>query len=362
MSKKNILIAASGTGGHLFPGKYIAESIKELAPESNVYFVGSGRPLEEKIIDTAGFKRFVIQTSGLKRLGIKGLIKWLFSLPNSVSQCRKIFQEVKPNLVIGVGGYASFLPVLYAWFTGVSTWIHEAERTSGLANYVLSFFAKNVSVSFEKTRLAPIAKPIYTGHPLRPTLKRENFIKSSNKEVENILVMGGSQGSSNIDFLIKDSLAEILELKRFNFFHQARAENIEILKESYKSYAVNATVVCFIENIEKQYQWADLIISRTGAGAVREIYITEKPTICIPLPNAKEQLENAQVLVECGLGCLLEEQEDKIKTRQQLVSYLKDIVENYTSYKLKHIINELSADEFASKKIARHCIDTLNKL
>ena len=134
-----VLVAASGSGGHLMPARYIIEALQSLHPDAKVEFVGSGRVLEGTIIDPTGITRHIIHTVGIKRRGIKGFLEFLLTTPKAVFRTVKLFRSLRPDVVIGVGGYVTFFPVTLAFLFRIPRWIHEAERKPGLATYVLSF-------------------------------------------------------------------------------------------------------------------------------------------------------------------------------------------------------------------------------
>ena len=140
--KVSVLVTASGTGGHLFPALEIMRALKRESAEVDLHFVGTGRHLEAEIIGSAGIELSTILAFGLKRRGLWGVLQFLASLPIGCWQTWKLIDRVRPKVVIGVGGYATFLPVMVAWVRGLPTWIHEAEEVPGLANKVLSLVAR----------------------------------------------------------------------------------------------------------------------------------------------------------------------------------------------------------------------------
>lgn len=351
--KKKILIASAGTGGHLFPARYIAEALLKKDAAFDIRFIGAGRPLEAEIIDKSGFRRYVLKTSGISRLGFAGVIKWISSLPGAFLECKKIFKEFKPDIVIGVGGYITFIPIILGWLTGRPTWIHEAEHTPGMANNVLSLVAKRISLSHQNTVFLLSSKTVYTGHPLRTTMRTENFIKQGN-ERKNIFVTGGSQGAKAIDDVMLKISKNLAELK-VAIFHQARQENCENLSKKYNELGMQSIVKSFVDNIEDIYRWSDLIITRTGAGAVREILVTQRPTICIPLPHAKEQYENAELIHNRGQGIIIEEGENfENRLMDAIILALKP-----DSFVIKKEDNTVSFDEAAAERIAEGVLELI---
>lgn len=312
----SVLVAASGSGGHLYPARLIIEALQ--AEGATVSFVGSGRPLEETIIAPTGIPRFAIDTSGIKNLGIKGLFKFLISLPGAISQTLGILKKVRPDVVIGVGGYATFLPVSLARLKGIPQWIHEAERNPGLANYVLSFYTRRVSLAFPDAKMPSFARTVFTGHPVRKELR--SLFESSDqleKGRKNILILGGSQGAKALDEA-GVGLKEYFAAHHLSVWHQCRPENEVMVRDAYQEAGVDARVMPFIDALHEAYQWADLIVSRSGAGAVMEIGVVNIPTIFVPFPYAQgdHQTANARLLVDQGKAVLVKEGDDFVERLQ----------------------------------------------
>ena len=306
MHTKNIIIAASGTGGHLLPALYIADSLRRKDPTINIYFIGSGRELEAKLIDNAGYKRFIIDTVGVKRRGFKGILKWLIKLPQAFIKISKIYKENNPVLVIGVGGYVSVIPVVYAWMKNIPSIVHEAEKQPGLANYYLSLFSKKISVAHSDCILPFWSKKIFTGQPIRPELFKVNFFKKEINPNPSLLVIGGSLGSMAIDKLLI-RIMNFLKVNNFKVTHQSREENRLGLIEAYAKSGIEAKIFTFIENIPLHLANADIVISRAGASSVLEIEYSQRLAILIPLPGAKEQNENAFRLSLNGQAVVIKE-------------------------------------------------------
>lgn len=316
MAAKNVLIAASGTGGHLFPALFIAKALKAFDPEVCIEFVGSGRALEEQIIDKAGFKRHVIQTVGLKRRGIKGLLEFLFTFPKALLQTRALFSSFAPDVVIGVGGYVSFFPVIMAWLKGVPSWIHEAELEPGMANKILAHFADRISYSFKDARVAGNSKAIFTGHPVREEIKQIAIKEPLALKPRNILVLGGSQGADAIDKAMLE-LAPKLAAADLSVWHQSRPENIEALTRAYTAAKLESQVMPFVHDMPGAYQWAHLLICRAGASTIMELSVLNKPAILIPYPFAQgdHQTANAMTLVKEGKALLVDERQARDPAR-----------------------------------------------
>ena len=303
-----VLIAASGTGGHLFPAVDIARAFQKIDEKAEVMFVGSGRYLEAEIIDKAGFTRSVIDIVGIKQRGLSGLIEFCMKLPSALLQGWGIISRFKPDIVIGVGGYVTVIPVVLAWLRGIPTWIHEAERSPGMANRFLAHISYRISVAFQDAQVSQRDKVVYTGQPIREVFKE---IAAENKEVDiprNLLITGGSQGANALD-TVAEALMPFFKEKNLNIRHQCRQENLEKLKAAYAENGVTAEVMDFIQDLPESYRWSDLIIARAGAGSTMEIGVINRPTIFVPFPFAQgnHQLKNAQILADAGKALIVEE-------------------------------------------------------
>lgn len=301
-----ILIAASGTGGHILPAVYIGEVLR--ASGEDVQFIGAGRLLELKLIDAKGFKRHVVPLTGVAGLGGLGFLNFILGLPKALLQIRSIFKETKPKAVIGVGGYVSVLPVFFAWYKRIPTWIHEAEHELGLANKVLAYIANRCSSAYPDLKSPKPNRVVYTGHPVRADLSRMLSDTRSIHTPSRILVLGGSQGAKALD----ETIPAILKgRKGISVRHQCREENQKSVELSYAEAGIDAQVEPFITEMTDAYLWSDIIISRAGAGLVMEISVTNRPTIFVPFPFAQggHQKDNAKVLADAGKALVVEEGE-----------------------------------------------------
>lgn len=332
-----ILIAASGTGGHLFPARFIAEAILKAHPSARVEFIGSGRPLEKKLIESRGFKLHSISVKGVKNLGIHGGLSFLINSPRVALSVWKLLSDFRPDVVVGVGGYATFFPIVLSRIRGIPTWIHEAEIKPGLANWALSFFSTVVSTAFEEARMPTRRNVQYTGHPVREGLSSIRSFESISKSPTKLLVLGGSQGAQGLDITLP-KLSSFIVSRGIQIRHQCRDENREALQSEYRSAGVNAEVVGFIDDMNEAYRWADVIVSRSGAGSVAEIGVVNKPVLLVPFPRSAggHQVDNAMTLVRAGKALLEEEGEGFLNRLEASLSKIFD-VEFYNQMRTKKV-------------------------
>lgn len=334
-----IIVAASGTGGHLIPALHIVRALQKERPDSIIEFIGAGRPLEEKLIVGNGFTRHIVSSTGLKRTGPLGALGFVARLPIGVWQCLRLFATFKPDVVVGVGGYVSVLPVVLARGLRIPTWTHEAELHPGLANKFLAHFADRMSVAFDETKLSGRVKTECTGHPVRPELKGVDRDSVRPDAPKRLLLLGGSQGARGIDEAIP-YVAELLNQRNIEVVHQSRPENLDLVLNSYRAAKVRASVVSFIDDMAGAYDWSDVIISRAGASSVAEISCVNRPTIFVPYPHQQgtHQTDNANELVKKGKALLVEENGPEFGRR--LKEALAKILEPQTYTEMKRAPSE----------------------
>lgn len=303
-----ILVAASGTGGHLIPALHIIRALQKERPDAVIECIGAGKPLEEKIFIQNGFTRHVISAAGVKRRGVVGYLEWLIRLPKGFWQTLMLLKRFKPDAVVGVGGYVTVLPIILARLMRIPTWVHEAELHLGLANRVLARFADRISLSFPESRVRGRAKPVLTGHPVRPELGGVERGATGKGPPRRLLVLGGSQGARGIDTGVTQC-ADLLRAHEVEVVHQCRPENMELVINSYRAAQVKASVVSFIDDMVGAYEWCDIIVSRAGASSVAEIGCVNRPAILIPYPyqQGTHQSDNARSLAAAGKALVVEE-------------------------------------------------------
>lgn len=330
-----VLVAASGTGGHLIPALHIIRAIKELRPEAVVECIGAGKPLEEKIIVGNGLTRHIIKSVAIKQRGVFGILKFISLLPVSIFQCVLLFRRFKPDVVVGVGGYVSVLPVVLARLMGIPTWAHEAELHPGLANRVLGYFAAKMSTAFAETKIRGRATLVYTGHPVRPELKGVDRTTIRDGAPRRLLILGGSQGARGLDQAIAD-FGGLLHERGIEVVHQCRPENSELVVNAYRAAKVQASVVSFIEDMAGAYDWSDVIISRAGASSVAEISCVNRPAIFVPYPfqQGTHQTDNARALATQNKAMIVEESQPEFGKR--LCDALRSILADETFRAMKN--------------------------
>ena len=323
-----VLIAGGGTGGHLFPGIALAEELLTRANNNEVVFVGTARGLEARVVPAAGYPLELISVRGLKGMGFFRLLRSLFALPVAFIQSWMILRKHRPDVVVGVGGYASGPLVMAAYLQRVPTAVQEQNAIPGLTNRILGKLAKVVFVSFEEAKpFFPEGKSQLVGNPIRRKLL-DNYLRSrADTKTFGILVFGGSQGAKAINDRMMEALPFLEPIRgQISFLHQTGKADGARVREGYAKLGFQAEVVEFIDDMSSAYAKADLIICRAGATTLAEITVCKKASILIPFPYATDnhQEVNATALVKDGAAMMLRESELTGERLAQEIRALKD--------------------------------------
>jgi UDP-N-acetylglucosamine--N-acetylmuramyl-(pentapeptide) pyrophosphoryl-undecaprenol N-acetylglucosamine transferase len=225
-----------------------------------------------------------------------------------VVQIFSLYRSFRPDVVVGVGGYVSVLPIVVARCKGIPTWIHEAERDPGLANRVLAFFADKMSTAFAETKVRGRVSLVHTGHPVRDELSSVDSVSIPSDAPKRLLILGGSQGARGLDEMVPH-VVHLLAERKMEVVHQCRPEAMDQVANCYRAAGVAAHVVSFIDDMAGAYRWSDVIISRAGASSVAEISCVNRPAIFVPYPfqQGTHQTDNARTLVDLRKALLVEE-------------------------------------------------------
>jgi UDP-N-acetylglucosamine--N-acetylmuramyl-(pentapeptide) pyrophosphoryl-undecaprenol N-acetylglucosamine transferase len=296
-----VLIAGGGTGGHLYPGIALAEEITAV-PGGEVLFVGTAKGLETKLVPAAGFPLELMEVSGLKRTGLRGLLRGLALLPKAFFRARRILRKFRPDLVVGVGGYASGPLVFAAALTGYPTAIQEQNSKPGLTNRILGRFARLVFVAFEEARRSfARRKTRFVGNPVRRRFleKVAGVADAAVAPRRSILILGGSQGSHAVNELTSTTI-QVLKARGVLPFvvHQTGAAEIERMLLYYEALGLSdkVTVRAFIDDMPAALADAALVVARAGALTLAELAIMGRPAVLIPLPTATDDHQTLNAL------------------------------------------------------------------
>jgi UDP-N-acetylglucosamine--N-acetylmuramyl-(pentapeptide) pyrophosphoryl-undecaprenol N-acetylglucosamine transferase len=304
-----VLIAGGGTGGHLYPGIALAEEITS-RPGGEVLFVGTQRGLEAKVVPAAGYPLEVLEVSGIKRTGFRGLVKGLMKLPKAMMASRAILQRYRPEMVVGVGGYASGPMVLMAALMGFPTAIQEQNSYPGFTNRLLGRFVRRVYVSFDEARRFFKQRKIsMVGNPVRRTFV-QNATRPWTGEARHLVVVGGSQGARAINDLVTGMAPLLMEKGELPpVLHQSGSNDYDRMRRRYDVLRVGARVELqpYLEDMPAALARASLVIGRAGALTLAELAIVGCPAILIPLPTASDdhQTRNALAFQRAGAAVVL---------------------------------------------------------
>lgn len=314
-----VLIAGGGTGGHLFPGVALAEEVRARGGE--VLFVGTARGIEARVLPEQGFALRMIDATGIKGRGLRGLLAGLLRLPRAWWQSLKIVREFRPDVVVGVGGYASGPVVATAAMLLRPTAILEQNSIPGITNRILSRVVKRVFCTFpDHGRFFPRRKVVLTGNPIRrPILAALQAAGEAGARAETraprLFVFGGSQGARAInDMIVAATPALLSALPGLEIWHQTGRGDRERVEAAYHGFGLTAPrvrVAEFLTDMATPYAWCDLVLCRAGATSLAELAAAGRPAVLVPFPHATDnhQEHNARALVEAKGAVLLREGE-----------------------------------------------------
>jgi UDP-N-acetylglucosamine--N-acetylmuramyl-(pentapeptide) pyrophosphoryl-undecaprenol N-acetylglucosamine transferase len=325
MSNK-ILIMAGGTGGHIFPALAIAAELKSRG--ANITWLGTKQGMENTLVPKHGYQLHRVNSSGVRGKNIGTLFKAFFILILSFFQILLVFIRVRPNQVIGMGGYASGIGGVVARILFIPLAIHEQNTVPGTTNLILSRLARRTFQAF-KGSFKPEVGAITVGNPLSFIVKP----KTPSESVKNILVLGGSLGAKKINETVAKITAPV------NIWHQTGRQHLDSTKALYQNHTIaELKVEAFIESMSEAYEWADVVICRAGAMTVSELIETKSIAILVPFPFAVDdhQTSNAKHLTDAGAGILL--QENRLSEKS-----IDEILQSLDKAKLKAMSDKLGA-------------------
>jgi UDP-N-acetylglucosamine--N-acetylmuramyl-(pentapeptide) pyrophosphoryl-undecaprenol N-acetylglucosamine transferase len=311
MSAFRVLIAGGGTGGHVIPALAIADELRSHY-DAEVRFIGTARGFETRLVPEAGYKLELIHVGQLKGVSLKTRLRTLFDLPLGVRRCLQILGEFKPDVVVGVGGYASGPGMVGALLKRIPTLAFEPNAAPGLANRLIGKRVSAAAVSFAPA-CAYFRNAQVTGIPVR----REFFALQPRpaNAAPNLLVFGGSQGARIFNTTMPKIAAALLEaVPGLTILHQAGARQTESTLAAYQASAADPDrwrVQPFLDDMPKRFEAADLVLARSGASTVAELAAAGKPSVLIPFPQAADdhQRKNAEVMVKANAARLIVEAE-----------------------------------------------------
>lgn len=319
-----LLLAGGGTGGHLFPAIALAEQLKTEEPLAEILFVGTAKGLEARMLPELGWPLEMVDMSGWAGVGKLARLKVLRQLAKSFGQSKDILRRFRPDVVVGVGGYASVPVLLAAAVAGIPYLVHEQNAWPGLANRLLGRWAKRVCLSFsEADRAFHRSATVLTGNPVRAAMENCPPLP---EDRHCLLVFGGSQGARNINRAIIAALPHLAEWRgRLEIVHQSGPLDYEATVEGYRAHDwPQVDVQPFIKDMAQVYARATLIVCRAGATTLAELTACGRPSILIPYPYAAagHQSDNARAMTVKGAAMMMEESDLTAERLAKLVGGL----------------------------------------
>ena len=353
MIAMRVLIAAGGTGGHIYPGIAVAKEIARRHANSEVKFVGTARGLEKKLVPQAGFELSLIDSAGLKSVGVTARARGLLVLPKSLRQAQALIKQYRPDIVLGAGGYVSGPVLLTASFAKLPTLVMESNALPGWTNRVLARFIDKAAVSFEGALPFFRGKGVVTGNPVR----REFFEipeKPRDPSRLSVLIFGGSQGAHAINLAMITALPLLGELKtRLRITHQTGEADYEQIASAYanEGWSEQANVRKYIDDMVAAFTEVDLVICRAGATTTAELIAAGKASLMIPFPFAADdhQRKNAEAMEASGAAKMILQQD---LSPQRLAGEIERLVrepEKVTA--MEHAARKLSRGDAAAKVV-----------
>ena len=320
------LISGGGTGGHIFPAVSIANALKELDPEAEILFVGALGRMEMERVPQAGYEIVGLPVRGFDRKKPWKNVSVLIDLSKSIRQVKKIIRDFKPNVGVGVGGYASGAAMWAAAKMGIPILLQEQNGFAGVTNKILKNKAAKICVAYEgMEKFFPADKIILTGNPVRQNLLDGR--KSEDDGRKTLLIIGGSLGARTINEAVIAGLKELTN-EGLKVVWQTGKVYYEKCKSAWEAAGSPANIECldFLSDMPDRYANADLVISRAGASSISEICLLGKPAILVPSPNVAEdhQTHNAMALVNKDAAVLVRDAEAAEKLIATALELLND--------------------------------------
>lgn len=360
----NIVIAGGGTGGHLYPGIAVFEKLKSVSPAVGVYFIGTEKGIENRIKNDYDFEFFTINVKGFSGKNFMDKIRAVKGLFKAAGATGKIYKKIKPEFVLGLGGYISFVPLVMARLKGIRCGVMEQNAVPGLSNKLLGLFGITIFASFEETKkYMPFSRVIVTGNPVRKTIMDAAAAAQASasacrgiKEDLSVFIFGGSQGASSLNRGIIGILPQLDEavLSKLSIFHQTGEKDLETIKNFYAHSGVglklkNLEIFPFTKNIEDYYVKSALVICRSGAGTLSELIAFRKPAILVPYPYAAKnhQEKNAEVFLK--LGCFYAVKDNETLSKELLQTFHKIFYNRKLLDSMQNSLNKIEIGDSALK-------------
>jgi UDP-N-acetylglucosamine--N-acetylmuramyl-(pentapeptide) pyrophosphoryl-undecaprenol N-acetylglucosamine transferase len=333
-----IIISGGGTGGHIFPAIAIADAIKAKDSSAQILFVGAEGKMEMERVPKAGYDIVGLPVAGFQRSltfeNIKRNLIFPFKLLKSLMKARRIIKDFQPDVVVGVGGYASGPILKVAMAQGVKGLVQEQNSYAGVTNKLLGKDVKKICVAYEgMEKFFPTEKIIHTGNPVRQDVWDNQHLQSDarafyslDKNKKTIVLIGGSLGARTMNQAMRDNLETIAQNPDIQILWQCGKLYIDEFSKSETAQLPNVKITAFLEKMDMAYAAADVVISRAGALSISELCLVGKPAVLIPSPNVSEdhQTKNAMALVNKNAAILVKDVDAKNEMVKTTFSLIKN--------------------------------------
>ncbi|WP_031528357.1 undecaprenyldiphospho-muramoylpentapeptide beta-N-acetylglucosaminyltransferase [Dyadobacter crusticola] len=359
MSKK-VIISGGGTGGHIYPAIAIADALRRKEPDLEVLFVGALGKMEMEKVPRAGYEIVGLPIAGIKRAVSFDNLALPFKLINSLSKARSIIRDFKPDIAVGVGGFASGPLLMMASLQGIPTLIQEQNSYAGITNKLLAKRASKICVAypgmesfFPKEKIAILGNPVRSDIVDVSSKKREAFVHFGlNPDKKTLFVMGGSLGARSINESIEAGLARFLE-QGYQILWQTGKNYIDTARTTIESLGTNSVKAFdFIYTMDLAYAIADVVVSRAGALSVSELCLAAKPSILVPFPAASEdhQTKNALALVEKDAAWMVKDSNAKEELVVNALTLMNDFPQQENlKANIRKLARPTAADDIAAE-------------
>ncbi len=320
---KRVLIMAGGTGGHIFPGLAVAKRL--MADGVEVHWLGTEKGLEARLIPEAAIPIQYIKISGVRGKGVKEMLLAPLRILTAVWQASRIIRELKPDVVLGMGGFVSGPGGIASWLLKRPLVIHEQNAKPGTTNKWLAKVAQKILEGFPHT-FTNRKKVMMVGNPIRHDILSPHLPERGGNARLNLLIVGGSLGAAAINQIVPQALAALPESMRPDVYHQTGEKHYADTLKAYQHVSVSAKIAPFINDMHKAYAWADIVLCRSGALTVAELCAAGVGAILVPFPYAIDdhQTANAAFMVKADAALLIQQ---SLLT----VDKLTDILQEFTA-------------------------------
>ena len=355
MSARNapVLIMAGGTGGHIFPGLAVAETLR--AQGVPVVWLGANGGMETRVVPSHGIELFTVPVGGLRGKGLNTRLLAPLMLARALLASLAVLRRVKPRSVLSMGGYVAGPGGIAARLSGRPLLVHEQNRVAGYTNRKLATYARRVLAGFADA----LPQAEWVGNPVRAaiaTLPPPAERLAGRHGRPRLLVLGGSLGARALNNAVPQALAQLAPEQRPDVLHQCGARGIDEAREAYEKAGVEGQVVPFIEDMAGTYAWADLAICRAGALTLAELTAAGLGAVLVPFPHAVDdhQTRNAEALVAAGAAELIQERDLDV---QALAQRIETLLENRDKLVAMAQAARTLAKPDAAQTIARACVE-----